>query len=276
MGRYTFSEEIVLSLGLVYISFASLYVLASAVLVLHANVVVAQNPTASWHPNFEPLGLFCYHNSKNPNIPVADQRKFAHSGGCGCENTQFRWSDGEMYMMESHGHNCDPIFPGYNSTIDGDCTFFRIRHMATGRVIANVSESLYHSFFSAVVDYTTNPAKPTVWVFGPAHARGNKVKPGPCDGNGNWSGCYIGGWSSTDLVHWSAVTKAVPLPDHFASFNVRATMVPGGGLGGGGGIGEEEAPHAPHALPRHQAAMVIEPRSDSAFRNASFRYVIVY
>ena len=230
-------------------------------------IALGQNPTSSWRSNFEPLGLFCYKNAKNPNLPVAEQHEFAHSGGCGCENTQFRWTNDEMFMMESHGHNCDPIFPGYNSTVDGDCTFFRIRNMATGIVVANVSESLYHSFFSAVVDYTTKPGKPTLWVFGPAHARGNKVKPGPCDGNGNWSGCYIGGWKSTDLIHWSAVAKAVPLPDHFASFNVRATMVPGGG----GGIGSDEALHA---LPKHQAAMVIEPRSDYAFRNASFRYAI--
>ena len=129
-------------------------------------------------------------------------RVYPHSGGCGCENTQFRWTDGQLYMMESHGHDCNPMFEGYNTTLEGDCSYFRIRHMLSGRIIANVSESLRHSFFSAVVDYDAKPSA-KLWVFGPAHARGNKVKPGPCDGNGDWRGCYIGSWSSTDLTTWS-------------------------------------------------------------------------
>ena len=61
-----------------------------------------------------------------------------------------------------------------------------------------VSQSLGHAFFSATVDY----ARKRLWVFGPAHARGNDIVPGPCDGDGNWSDCYIGAWSSADLVTW--------------------------------------------------------------------------
>jgi hypothetical protein len=48
-------------------------------------------------------------------------------------------------------------------------------------------------------------------------------------------------------MHWCTVAKVVLLPGHFASFNVRATMVPDGG---GGEV---------DALPKHQAAMVLEP-----------------
>jgi hypothetical protein len=145
-------------------------------LVCLASAAVAQKPSASWKPNFEPLGLFCYNDAKLPNDPDSHD----HIGGCGCENTQFRWTDSNMYMLESHSHGCDTIFADYNTTRDGDCSFFRIRDMQSGRVLANISASLGHSFFSAVVDYNSNPAK--LWVFGPAHARGNKVKPGPCDG----------------------------------------------------------------------------------------------
>lgn len=221
----------------------------------------AQNPTPSWRPNFTPLGLFCFKDAQNPNVDPAGQHLYPHSGGCGCENTQFRWTDGELYMMESHGHDCDPIFAGYNSSQEGDCSYFRIRHMLSGRIVANVSESLRHSFFSAVVDYDAKPT-PKIWVFGPAHARGNTLKPGPCDGNGNWHGCYVGSWSSSDLVTWSQTSQAVPLPDHHAAFNTRATMV------------TKMSPEAAAVLPRHQAAMVLEPRSDHAFMNGSFRYAI--
>ena len=224
-----------------------------------------QAPSSSWKPNFSPLGgpgqsLYCWKDAQNPNLPHAHD----HIGSCGCENTQFRWTDGALYMMESHAHGCDTVFGaiGYNTTRDGDCSYFRVRHMDTGRVLANVSASLGHAFFSATVDYGATPA-PRLWVFGPAHARGNKLHPGPCDGDGNWTGCYIGAWSSTDLVHWSDAAVAVPLPDHHAAFNMRVTMV-----------ASTNPAAAAASLPAHQAAMVIEPRSDYAFRNGSFRYAV--
>ena len=119
--------------------------------------------------------------------------------------------DGELVMMESTEHGCDVVFPGYNSTTEGDCSYFRIRcaltsftlwlhdcqagsklfinsiahspsdctdrNVSTGDVIANVSESLRHSFFAAVADHHRR----VVWVFGGAHARGNTVNPNVCD-----------------------------------------------------------------------------------------------
>lgn len=146
--------------------------------------------------------------------------------------------------------------------------------MATGVVIANVSQALGHSFFSAVVDYATSTERqPKLWVFGPAHARGNKIKPGPCDGNGNWTGCYIGAWSSTDLVNWSHASKAVPLPDHHASFNTRTTLVTAAAVNSGSSSGSSG--DLRNALPPHQAVMVLEPRNDYAFKNESFRYARV-
>jgi hypothetical protein len=224
-----------------------------------ACLALAQTPSPSWKPNFVPLGLFCYKDAKNPNEPASHD----HIGGCGCENTQFRWTDGSLYMMESHSHGCDTVFAdiGYNTTRDGDCSFFRIREMESGLVVASISQSLGHSFFSALVDYDAKPS-PKLWVFGPAHARGNKVKPGPCDGNSDWQGCYIGSWSSTDLVNWSQASKAVPIPDHHAAFNTRTTMV------------RSMSPEAKKALPIHQAAMVLEPRTDHAYSNSTFRYAI--
>jgi hypothetical protein len=229
----------------------------AVLLACFTSVAIAQNPSTSWKPNFEPLGLFCYKDAKLPNYPDSHD----HIGGCGCENTQFRWTDGSMYMLESHSHGCETIFANYNTTRDGDCSFFRIREMESGRVIANISASIGHSFFSAVVDYNAKPS-PKLWVFGPAHARGNKVNPGPCDGNGNWKGCYIGSWSSTDLINWSKTSKAVPIPDHHAAFNTRTTMV------------TNMSVEAKKALPPHQAAMVLEPRGDHAFANTTFRYAI--
>ena len=64
-----------------------------------------QAPSSSWRPNFSPLGgpgqsLYCWKDAQNPNLPHAH----GHIGSCGCENTQFRWTDGALYMMESHAH----------------------------------------------------------------------------------------------------------------------------------------------------------------------------
>ena len=50
----------------------------------------------------------------------------------------------------------------------GDCSYFRIRNVTTGIIVANVSQSLRHSFFAAVADHRRR----VVWVFGGAHARG--------------------------------------------------------------------------------------------------------
>ena len=62
---------------------------------------------------------------------------------------------------------------------------------------------------------------------------------------------------------WSHVSQAVPLPDHHAAFNTRATMVSG-----------QRTSASAAVLPAHQAAMVLEPRSDHAYQNGSFRYAI--
>ena len=62
---------------------------------------LAQPPSASWRPNFTPLGLYCYNDAHNPDLPDAHD----HVGSCGCENTQFRWTDGQFYVMESHSHH---------------------------------------------------------------------------------------------------------------------------------------------------------------------------
>ena len=71
---------------------------------------------------------------------------------------------------------------------------------------------------------------------------------------------------TTDLVTWGRegnAAKAVLIPDHHASFNTRTAMVAGNANA-----------QLRDALPEHQAVMVLEPRSDHAFLNTSFRYAI--
>eukprot|EP00665_Eupelagonemidae_sp_cell47_P002174 gene2174-8526_t len=225
-----------------------------------------QDPPPGWAPNFASLGPYCWKDAPSANADLP------RAGGCGCENTQFRWK-GELMIMESHARGCDYVFQGYNSTArGGDCSYFRIRSMATGRVVANVSESIDHAFFSAVVDHAA-PSAPRLWVFGSAHARVNKARPGPCGGDANWTGCYVGAWSSTDLVTWSAASEALKIPAHHIAaagnwggravdatavtvFNVDVAFVrrPAG---------------APAAAPAHQAVMVLETRTDSAVPRGS-------
>ena len=79
-------------------------------------------------PNHESSGVHCYEGAPNPNMPAGH-----HIGSCGCENTQVR-VDGKLYMMESSAHGCDEVMPGYNTTAEGDCTYFRLRDMETGWV----------------------------------------------------------------------------------------------------------------------------------------------
>lgn len=216
-------------------------------------LVSGQDPCRTWTPNKHvSLGMQCSKNAINPNNPSAK-----HAGGCGCENTLLRL-DGKLYMMESATHSLDAVFPGiYNSTIQGDNSYFRIRDVETGYFIANVSESIGHSFCAAVPDHdrrqyvhppthtththiythtTTltvslpppphchhhNLTKPQtalrLWVFCSANARGNKINGGPCSSR---SGCYVGVWNASfdSLSTWAATRKALVLPDGTSLFN---------------------------------------------------------
>eukprot|EP00041_Stephanoeca_diplocostata_P024421 m.618302 g.618302 ORF g.618302 m.618302 type:complete len:436 (+) comp22527_c2_seq1:210-1517(+) len=211
--------------------------------ILHVTVK-AQDPTSGWRPRFTSLGPYCYNGAKNPNMPSGH-----HDGGCGCENTPLRIRD-QMYMMESTGHGCDDAFPGYNTTKLGDCSFFRIRDLESGAVIANVSQSLRHSFCSAVADHT----RETLWVFCAAISRNQHGADSPC-GTSPYHGCYVGAWKASfdDLTAWSDVSKAVNLPDGYGLFNNDVALVSGSTAAAVGAI---------PGLPKHQAVMIMENRED--------------
>ena len=212
------------------------------------SLAVAQEPSQTWEPNqHSSLGLTCAKDAPNPNDPSSH----SHNGGCGCENTLLR-IDGQLVLMESASHGLDDVFPHlYNSSAQGDNSYFRMRDFRTGIIIANVSESIGHSFCAAVADH----ARRQVWVFCGANARGNKKNPGPC-GVSPRRGCYVGAWNASfdDLTTWSPTRKALTLPDGTSLFNNDVALVqppPPGQRG------------ADVAQPRrHQAAMIIEGRAD--------------
>ena len=117
-------------------------------------------------------------------------------------------------------------------------------------MLRNVSESIGHAFFSALVD----DAHGVVWVFGSAHHRGWDNK-GPCDDNSKSGGsaakgCYVGAWSSSDLLHWSQTFKTVMFPDGNYTQNNDATWVRP--------VYSDWTVRHGTALPRHQAAMALE------------------
>jgi hypothetical protein len=71
----------------------------------------------------------------------------------------------------------ETIFCGYwghagqwNSTFAGH-SYFRVRDAATGRVIANVSESIGFAYGSAFVDHDANEGRGRFWMFGTPHDR---------------------------------------------------------------------------------------------------------
>eukprot|EP01052_Picozoa_sp_SAG31_P031660 SAG31_NODE_3377_length_4345_cov_2.113048_3_plen_599_part_01 len=170
-----------------------------------------------WTPNFSPEGMISYTDV---------------TGFIG-ETSLLRFK-GVMYTMESCG-----------STDVG--THFRIRKLSTGQIISNVTQSGGHSFFSAQVDNVHGK----VWVFGIAHNRhghagdpkfpNNKVN--RCDRT-PYTGCYIGAWSSTDMVHWTKTVQAVHLPEGSTIGNNAVAMV--------------TSDKYDHTLPKHQAIMAVE------------------
>eukprot|EP01050_Picozoa_sp_SAG11_P012315 SAG11_NODE_1361_length_5112_cov_2.921404_5_plen_166_part_00 len=117
-----------------------------------------QDPSGTWTPNLHhSLGLTCGKDAPNPNLPAGHTH---HNGGCGCENTLLRL-DGKLYLMESASHGLDDVFPGiYNTKKQGDNSYFRLRDFKSGFVIANVSQSIGHSFCAAVADHQRRQCVP--------------------------------------------------------------------------------------------------------------------
>ena len=190
-------------------------------------------PNTKWAPNYESTGVYT-----TPEWHAA-------------ESTPFRFK-GKMFVMESvEGHPTDTPWP----VAEGG-SYFRVSDLATGAVISYVKESIGHAFFSAVVDDVAG----RVWVFGAAHHRGWD-NAGPCDRGsaaGQVKGCYVGVWSSTDLISWSKTAKTVTFPDGNFTQNNDVTLVrPQYRLT----HPEWRAFHG--ALPRHQAAMALEAEGGS-------------
>lgn len=174
----------------------------------------------NWTASFEHLGVYAYHRN-----------------GSG-ENTPFRFKD-RQYMMESAGGD----FPGLHLNTG----YFRIRDLGSGEVISSVGSSVNHSFFSAAVDY----ARDKVWVFGSAHDR--VTRDAPCDMKPNHHDCYIGVWSSSDLLKWR---RGPPLfQGSFITYdplNVDVDFV------------QLSDSSSPGPLPTHQAVMMIESTGHNA------------
>lgn len=179
----------------------------------------ATSGKSKWTPNFTPDGMFSY----------------TEVTGIIAETSLLRFN-GVKYAMESFG---DTEFG----------TQFRIRKFSTGEVMANVTAAGGHSFFSAQVDQ----AHGKVWVFGVAHNRHGhagdakfpKNKWNKCDNGPEHVGCYIGAWSTTDMIHWSQTAKAVPLPAGSTIGNNAVAMVSGDN-------------YDTSKLPKHQAIMALE------------------
>eukprot|EP01043_Picozoa_sp_COSAG02_P011603 COSAG02_NODE_430_length_22462_cov_52.755042_9_plen_666_part_00 len=183
-------------------------------------------PAPSWLPRYDATGVYTNSLWKS------------------AESTPFRFN-GRMYVMESV--EGDGNF--FNKTTQGG-SYFRITDLTTGIVLRNVSESIGHAFFSAVVD----DERGVVWVFGAAHHRGWDNL-GPCDDNSKTGGspakgCYVGAWKSSDLTNWSKTFKTVTFPDGNYTQNNDVTWVRPSYF-------DWEARHG-RALPRHQAAMALE------------------
>ena len=171
-----------------------------------------------WLPNFKPEGMLSY----------------ADAPGGVAETAAVRFK-GQMYVMESV-EGMDPMSPTLKSA-------FRIRELATGKIIANVENANGHAFFAANVDH----ARGVAWIYGSAHNRGSG-EDGPCDPHtfdkkGNR--CHIGAWTSTDMINWSLTKKAFLVPKGTWVGNVAVAMVTG-------------TKYDTTKLPPHQGVMALE------------------
>jgi len=198
---------------------------------------LAQEPPRGWAPKMTSLGPFCSKGIRG------------NDGDCGCENTPFRTQAGKMHIMESVAtHPCSRLFPRSGSS--QACSYFRIRELATGKIVANVSEAIDHDFCSALADHERD----ALWVFCSAFGRRNKAHPGPC--SAGFDGCYVGAWKtrlSGDFSTWTPTAKAVALPLGVGMANNDATLVSGALA-----AARARALAPGVGLPAHQAVMILE------------------
>eukprot|EP01013_Petalomonas_cantuscygni_P016912 TRINITY_DN33992_c0_g1_i1.p1 TRINITY_DN33992_c0_g1~~TRINITY_DN33992_c0_g1_i1.p1 ORF type:complete len:456 (-),score=51.33 TRINITY_DN33992_c0_g1_i1:414-1604(-) len=116
-----------------------------------------------------------------------------------CESTPVVWQ-GRLLLMESqcatgtlHAGNWNVQFSGHS--------YFSIKDFATGNVLVNVSASVGWGFFSAIVDDFSDPASPTLWVFGTGWDRADYGR-SPC-GTGP---CPVRAFWTKDMLTWSSRT----------------------------------------------------------------------
>jgi len=150
-----------------------------------------------------------------------------------------------MHIMESViARHCEDLFPHANRT--GECSYFRIRDLASGTILANVSGSIDFNFCSALADHDRD----ALWVFCSAFGRYNKANPGPC--SHGYDNCYVGTWKtklSGDFSSWTPTARSVTLPAGVGMANNDVTLV----------SGKHAAARAAEAgLPPYQAVMILE------------------
>lgn len=137
---------------------------------------------------------------------------------------------------------------------DGEAhSFFCVMNADTGAVVSCPNSSTGFAFQSAVSDNQRG----RVWVFGSAWDRAQSsapnCKPWGC-GACAQGHCYVGAWSSTDLMTWDGPHPAVTLPENVTVPNVGVGFLPSGSP-------------PPPGLPPHQAFMALEARLPGAQGN---------
>ena len=158
-----------------------------------------------------------------------------------------------MYVMESMG-----CHPGAGADLPGgfaNHSYFRVRDLRSGEIVANVAESIGFGFGSSFVDYDHQ----TLWIFGTRHDR--CVNDHACDKDSSSEVCIaqrgVWSWSTRDLVTWTRRETDVSWPDRCTvgcdqaagnstrNFNVDVARVR-----------MEKAPSGVQVLPRHRYVMV--------------------
>ena len=109
------------------------------------------------------------------------------------EASLFFWPPlGELILLENIPCNYWGWAGQYSETSEFNNSYMRIRELASGRVLANLSQTIGFGFGSSHVDYHT-PGGPTAWVFGVPFSR--------CGRPLNVTyGVYA--WHSQDLLQW--------------------------------------------------------------------------
>jgi hypothetical protein len=178
-------------------------------------------PSRPWTPHYTNHGAFAVQTletslffwrgcGSDPGSGPGPGSSASSGGAGGGEAAKSPGAPKGMYVMESMA-GCHHRGAGAVPDRFANHSYFRVRDLRSGEIVANVAESIGFGFGSSFVDYDHQ----TLWIFGTRHDR--CVNEHACDKDSSSEECLaqqgVWSWSTRNLITWTRHKTDVSWPD---------------------------------------------------------------